>query len=85
MRGCLDRGSLPCSSSLACSLEGPVVVRKGGADAVGDGQQVLVCDEEGSPRRAGGQVCAAAPLAGPAAGPACTHVSGCRVVTTGLP
>lgn len=37
------------------SLEGPVVVRKGGADAVGDGQQVLVCDEEGSPRRAGGQ------------------------------
>lgn len=41
---------------LVCSLGGPVVVRKGGADAAGDGQQVLVCDEEGSPRRAGGQV-----------------------------
>ncbi|KAL4420236.1 hypothetical protein ABPG77_011060 [Micractinium sp. CCAP 211/92] len=37
------------------SLEGPVVVRKGSGDAAGDGQQVLVCDYEGSPRRAGGQ------------------------------
>lgn len=31
-------------------------MRKGSADAAGDGQQVLVCDYEGSPRRAGGQV-----------------------------
>ena len=33
-----------------------MVVRKGRADAVGDGRQVVTCDEEGSPRRAGGQV-----------------------------
>ncbi|PSC70682.1 ATP-dependent (S)-NAD(P)H-hydrate dehydratase [Micractinium conductrix] len=37
------------------SLEGPVVVRKGAGDAVGDGRRVVVCQEEGSPRRAGGQ------------------------------
>lgn len=46
---------LPCSAHCR-SLEGPVVVRKGRADAVGDGRQVVTCDEEGSPRRAGGQV-----------------------------
>ncbi len=38
------------------SLDGPVVVREGRDDAVGDGRQVVVCEEEGSPRRAGGQV-----------------------------
>ena len=32
-----------------------MVVRKGAVDAVGDGRQVVECDEEGSPRRAGGQ------------------------------
>lgn len=37
-----------------------MVVRKGAADAVGDGQQLVVCEEEGSPRRAGGQVWGAA-------------------------
>ncbi|PRW57185.1 ATP-dependent (S)-NAD(P)H-hydrate dehydratase isoform X4 [Chlorella sorokiniana] len=41
--------------SICRSLGGPVVVRKGHEDAVGDGHQVVVCDEEGSPRRAGGQ------------------------------
>ncbi|KAI7842630.1 hypothetical protein COHA_003734 [Chlorella ohadii] len=41
--------------SICRSLDGPVVVRKGKEDAVGDGRQVVVCDEEGSPRRAGGQ------------------------------
>lgn len=55
-----DRLGVPLDSPDALqricqSLGGPVVVRKGGADAAGDGQQVLVCDEEGSPRRAGGQ------------------------------
>lgn len=47
------RRSNPCPG---CSLEGPVVVRKGAGDAVGDGRRVVVCQEEGSPRRAGGQV-----------------------------
>lgn len=36
-------------------LEGPVVVRKGAADAVAYGRQVVMSQEEGSPRRAGGQ------------------------------
>lgn len=45
-----------CRPARPCSLGGPVVVRKGREDAVGDGHHVVVCDEEGSPRRAGGQV-----------------------------
>ncbi|KAL4451921.1 hypothetical protein ABPG75_007583 [Micractinium tetrahymenae] len=55
-----DRLGVPLDSPdvlqrICQSLEGPVVVRKGSTDAAGDGQQVLLCDEEGSPRRAGGQ------------------------------
>jgi hypothetical protein len=45
-----------------CSLGGPVVVRKGAADVVGDERQVVRCTEEGSPRRAGGQVSLVGPL-----------------------
>jgi hypothetical protein len=37
-------------------LDGPVVVQKGPADAISDGQQTIACAREGSPRRAGGQV-----------------------------
>jgi hypothetical protein len=46
----------PPTCPCPCRLDGPVVVRKGAADAVGDGRQVVLCEEEGSPRRAGGQV-----------------------------
>jgi ATP-dependent NAD(P)H-hydrate dehydratase len=36
-------------------LDGPVVVQKGSADTISDGQQTIACTREGSPRRAGGQ------------------------------
>lgn len=39
----------------ALLLNGPVVVKKGKNDLVTDGRFTLVCSEEGSPRRAGGQ------------------------------
>lgn len=41
---------------VARKLDGPVVVQKGSADAISDGEQTIACTREGSPRRAGGQV-----------------------------
>lgn len=40
---------------VARRLQGPVVVRKGSVDRISDGRQTIVCKEEGSHRRAGGQ------------------------------
>lgn len=69
---CLHTASTPpphhCIPSR--SLGGPVIVRKGAVDAVADGRLALECGEEGSPRRAGGQVRPhSSPL--PASLPAC--------------
>ena len=42
---------------VARKLGGPVVVQKGSADSISDGTHTIACTWEGSPRRAGGQVC----------------------------
>jgi ATP-dependent NAD(P)H-hydrate dehydratase len=51
----VDRGAPDALRRVAAALEGPVVVLKGAADAISDGEVEVHCDEEGSPRRAGGQ------------------------------
>ena len=49
----VDPDAQDALQQLCTSLGGPVVVRQGGADVVCDGALTLVCEEEGSPRRAG--------------------------------
>ena len=41
---------------VAGRYDGPLVVQKGKYDSISDGQRTIVCRQEGSPRRAGGQV-----------------------------
>ncbi len=43
---------------VAARYDGPIIVQKGPHDAMSDGKQTVVCKVDGSPRRAGGQVCA---------------------------
>jgi hypothetical protein len=50
------RADSVCHGGHAHRLAGPAVVQKGAADVITDGATVLRCDEEGSYRRAGGQV-----------------------------
>ncbi|KAM7542099.1 hypothetical protein Aperf_G00000009153 [Anoplocephala perfoliata] len=40
---------------LARELGGVTIIRKGPQDIISDGNQLIVCDAEGSPRRCGGQ------------------------------
>ena len=49
--------SSPAALQEVCKrLGGPVLVRKGPEDCISDGGHTLTCDEQGSYRRAGGQV-----------------------------
>jgi ATP-dependent NAD(P)H-hydrate dehydratase len=41
---------------IAKALQGPTIVRKGPQDHISNGSITIICDEQGSPRRAGGQV-----------------------------
>ena len=51
----IEEGAEDALQQVAQRLDGPVVVRKGKNDVVSDGISVLVCSEQGSLRRAGGQ------------------------------
>lgn len=46
---------LSCAVQVARLYGGPLLVQKGKYDSISDGQRTIVCREEGSPRRAGGQ------------------------------
>eukprot|EP00033_Pygsuia_biforma_P003768 GCRY01004127.1.p1 GENE.GCRY01004127.1~~GCRY01004127.1.p1 ORF type:complete len:323 (+),score=51.53 GCRY01004127.1:135-1103(+) len=46
--------NIPLVKALAARL-GAVVVHKGAVDVITDGTEVVICSEEGSPRRCGGQ------------------------------
>ena len=43
-------------SQVAARYDGPIIVQKGPHDAMSDGKHSVVCNVDGSPRRAGGQV-----------------------------
>ena len=44
------------AQEVSAKLDGPIIVLKGPKDAISDGRQTIFCAEEGSKRRAGGQV-----------------------------
>lgn len=47
--------SLIETESLAKALGGVTIVRKGPSDVISNGEMTIVCEEDGSPRRCGGQ------------------------------
>lgn len=51
----VDDSATNAAEQTALLLNGPVVVKKGKNDLITDGRFTLLCSEEGSPRRAGGQ------------------------------
>jgi ATP-dependent NAD(P)H-hydrate dehydratase len=51
----IDENSADALKQVAFALNGPIIVQKGSYDVISNGHVTLVCSEQGSLRRAGGQ------------------------------
>jgi len=51
----IDEGSSDALRQVTLALNGPIIVQKGSSDVMSNGSDNLICSEQGSLRRAGGQ------------------------------